>query len=162
MRLVSIVASKPIERKIGSEIIMYELGTDYSHVSWIFWNTARTKPRYYEAILHGGVTFTGQRHWESRNKIVFIKHFEVTDEVYEAFLDEAMDRCGEKYGFWQNIGIKIKSVFALRRNIFSNGNDESNCSELIHSFWHFVDLELDVDPDLVTPRDIVEACRRAG
>lgn len=47
MRLISIVASKPVKRKIGSEIIMLMLGTDYSHVSWILWSSDRTKPRYY-------------------------------------------------------------------------------------------------------------------
>ena len=161
MRMVSIVASQPIEKKIGSDLIMRELKTDYSHVSWIFWNTPRTKPRYYEAILHGGVTFTGQRHWESRNKVMFRKDFEVSEEVYDQFLDEAMDKCGEEYGFWQNIGIKLKSVFALSKNVFSNSKDTSNCSELIYIFAKFVNLhvESEKDQDLVTPRDIVEACR---
>lgn len=161
MRLISIVASRPIEKKIGSELIMRELRTDYSHVSWIFWNSTQLKPRYYEAILHGGVVFTGQRHWESRNKIVFRKDFVVSDEVYEQFLDEAMDKCGEQYGFWQNIGIKIKSVFALSKNIFSSSKVSSNCSELIYIFSKFVNLEVksQEDPDLVSPKDIVEACR---
>lgn len=164
MKLISIVASRPIKEKIGSKVIMFELQTDYSHVSWIFWNTARTKPRYYEAILHGGVVFTGQRHWESRNQVVFRKDFEVTEEVYENFLDSAMDKCGEQYGFWQNVGIKIKSIFALDKNIFSSSKDQSNCSELIFEFKDVVGLSIpgEKDGDLVTPRDIVEACKGAA
>jgi hypothetical protein len=163
MKLISIVASRPIEKKIASELIMDELGTDYSHVSWIFWNTARTKPRYYEAVLHGGVVFTGQRHWEGRNKVVFRKDFEVSESTYDQFLDEAMDKCGEQYGFWQNIGIKIKSVFALSGNLFSSSKDSSNCSELIYIFSKFVNLKVETenDQDLVTPKHIVEACRGA-
>ena len=162
MKLISIVASRPHSDKIGSKIIMAELQTDYSHVSWIFWNTARTKPRYSEAVLHGGVKFTGQRHWEERNKTVFRKDFEVSEEIYEQFLDEAMDKCGEEYGFWQNLGIKIKSIFGLDRNIFSSSKDQSNCSELIFSFKAYVGLVVigETDENLVTPRDIVEALRR--
>jgi len=163
MRLVSIVASQPIEKKIGSELIMFELKTDYSHVSWIFWNTDRSKPRYYEAVLHGGVKFTGQKQWEARNKVMFRKDFEIPEFDYDAFLDSAMDKCGIEYSFWQNVGIKLKSIFALSRNLFSNGDDESNCSELIYDFKDFVKLKVDeTDPDLVTPRQIVEACRGAA
>lgn len=163
-RLISIVASRPIEWKIGAQIIMYEMQTDYSHVSWIFWNSDRTKPRYYEATMHAGVQFTGERFWKGRNKIVFQKDFEVSEEVYEKFLDSAMDKCGEAYGFWQNIGIKIKSIFALSGNVFSSNDDKSNCSELIFDFREFVNLEFkeDIDGEWVTPKDIVEACRRAA
>lgn len=161
MRLISIVASRPHEKKIGSEWIMFEMGTDYSHVSWIFWNTNRTKPRYYECYLKGGVAFTGQRHWEGRNHTVFRKDFEVTDEIYELFLDSAMDKCGESYGFWQNLGIKLKVVFALDRNIFSSSKDSSNCSELIYDFKDFVGLVINgTEADLVTPKDIIEAIRQ--
>lgn len=162
MRFISIVASRPHKNKIGSKIIMYELQTDYSHVSWIFWNSDRTKPRYYEAVMSGGVKFTGQRHWEKRNNTVFRKDFEVSEEIYEKFLDEAMDKCGEEYGFLQNLGIKIKSIFALDRNIFASSEDKTNCSELIFSFKNYVNLIVvgETDENLVTPRDVVEACRR--
>ncbi len=160
-KLISVVASRPHTRKIGSEVIMYEMGTDYSHVSWIFWNRDRTKPRYYEAAMHGGVKFTGQRHWEARNYTVFIKHFEVSDEVYEQFLDEAMDKCGEEYSLLQNLGIKIKSIFALNKNVFEQAGDGSNCSELIFVFAKYVNLEIrgETDGNLVTPKQIVESCR---
>jgi len=161
MKLISIVSSRPIEWKIGAEIIMKCLETDYSHVSWIFWNSSRTKKRYYECVLHGGVVFTGGKIWESRNKIVFRKDFEVSDEIYEQFLDEAMDKCGIEYSLLQNIGIKLKSIFALSRNLFSNGSDGSNCSELIYLFKDKVNLVLpnDIDEDSCSPKDIVEACR---
>lgn len=164
MRLLSIVASRPIHDKIGSQVIMKHLGTDYSHVSWIFWNNSRTKPYYYEAILNGGVTFTGHRHWESRNKIVFRRDFEVTQQVYDEFLDEAMDKCGEDYGFLQNLGIKLKSIFGLSSNPFTSAQFTSNCSELIYVFSRYVNLDVRTErnQDLVTPRDIVEACREAA
>lgn len=112
--------------------------------------------------MSGGVKFTG-RHWfESHNHIVFRKDFEVNDESYGEFLEEAMDRCGEPYGFWQNIGIKIATVFGLKKNIFSSATGESNRSELIYNFKELVDLMLpDLDADLITPKDIVEACRKA-
>lgn len=141
---------------------MLSMKTDYSHVSWIFWNSDNTKPRYYESVLNGGVKFTGQRPWENRNLVVFRKDFLVTDEMYETFLDEAMDMCGVEYGMWQNLGIKLASIFALAKNIFANGDDYSNCSELILKFKDKVGLHLEEDQDLVDPRDIVEACRRLG
>lgn len=161
MRLISIVASRPHENKICSKIIMYDMKTDYSHVSWIFWNTPRLKPRYYEAAMGGGVKFTGQRHWEHRNLTVFRKDFEVSDEVYELFLDEAMDKCGEEYSFIQNLGIKIKSIFALDKNVFKQSADGSNCSELIFVFAKYVKLIIrgETDGNLITPKQIVESCR---
>ena len=160
MRLISIVASRPQKRKIGAELIMWELGTDYSHVSWILWSKDRVTPFYYESTMHSGVTFTGEEHWEKRNSPVFIQHFEVSDDDYDEFLFAAMGRCGEEYGFLQNIGIKINNLLKLGRNIFGNGGELANCSELIFDFAHLVRLEIGIrDPDLVTPYDIVEACK---
>lgn len=161
MRLISIVASHPIKTMIGAELIMYELGTNYSHVSYIFWNSDRTKPRYYECVLNGGVKFTGQNFWEGRNQTVFRKDFEVTDEIYAKFLDSAMDKCGESYGLLQDLGIKISEMFRLAKNIFSSSTYNCNCSELVYDFADYVGLKNipQSDPDLVTPKDIVEACR---
>lgn len=158
-RLVSIVASRPRKFKIGAYLIMRELKTDYSHVSWIFWNTDRTRPRYYEAIMRGGVTFTGVRHWEGRNLTVFRKDFEISELNYEILLDKAMDKCGEEYGFLQNLGIKLNKIFSFGKNIFSDSQDKSNCSELIFDFKDFVGLEISGDPDLITPKDIIENLR---
>lgn len=160
MRLVSIVASRPHYLKVGAYLIMKELHTDYSHVSWVFWNTDRTKPRFYEAAMRGGVKFTGSRFWLSRNKEVFRKDFEVSEGTYETFLDLAMDKCGEEYGFLQTLGIKLNSIFAFGKNIFSSSADTSNCSELIFAFKDFVKLDVNSTEDLVTPRDIIEACRK--
>jgi len=160
MRFISIVASRPRKKKVGAELIMWELGTTYSHVSWVFWSRDLTKPFYYESTMHSGVTFTGEQHWRDRNQTVFIRNFEVSDDVYEEFLSSAMDRCGEEYGFLQNIGIKISNLFKLGYNIFGNGGELANCSELIYDFAKIVRLEIGIrNPDLVTPYDIVEACR---
>lgn len=159
-RAVSIVASHPHKRKIGSDLIMWELGTDYSHVSWIFWSKDLKTPFYYESTMHGGVTFTGQEHWEARNRAVFLRHFELSEDEYDEFLELAMSRCGEEYGFWQNLGIKINNLLKLGYNIFGNGGELANCSELIFDFAHLVRLEIGIrNPDLVTPYDIVEACK---
>lgn len=110
--------------------------------------------------IDGGVKFTGSRFWLSRNKEVFRKDFEISEENYEAFLDLAIDKCGEEYGFLQTLGIKLNSIFAFGKNIFSSSADTSNCSELIFAFKDFVKLDVNSTEDLVTPRDIIEACRK--
>lgn len=160
MRKVSIVASRTREWTIGSWLITKCLKTDYSHVSWIFWNKEATNPRYYECTLHGGVRFTGRKFWDQRNLIVFQKDYEISEDNYQAFLDDAIDRCGEEYGLLQNIGIQISQWFSIAKNIFSTSKDTSNCSELIFNFKDYVGLRLSKnDPDLIDPKDIVEACR---
>lgn len=160
-RIISVVASQPNKWKIGSALIMWELKTDYSHVSWVFWTQDRLKPRYYECHMTGGVSFTGQRYWEGRNKVMFRRDFIVSEEKYSEFLNSAMDKCGEKYGFLQNLGIKLKSVFRFTKNIFTEAKESSNCSELIYNFKEYINLQMnpDSDEDLVTPKDIIEAIR---
>jgi len=158
MRKISIVASRPRENHIGSALIMYFLKTNYSHVSWVFWSKDEKKPFYYESVLSGGVKFTGQMYWEHRNLNVFNADFWVEDSVFDSFLTLAMDRCGEEYGLLQNIGIQVSRWFKIARNVFSNGDDKSNCSELIFIFRDLVGLKIQVEQDLVTPKDCVEAC----
>jgi uncharacterized protein YycO len=160
MRKISIVASQPIKKHTGSDIIMHFLGTNYSHVSWVFWDRSETNPFYYECVLMGGVKFTGNIYWISRNSIMFMQNFMVSDEIYDQFLKEAMDKCGEEYSLLQNIGIQIAKWYKLATNVFANGSDKSNCSELIYSFKDKVGLKIDGDPDLISPKDIVEACKK--
>lgn len=160
MRIISIVASQPKKWHLGSYIIMKELKTDYSHVSFIFWDKQGARPFFYECVLRGGVVFTGEKFWYERNKIMFQKDFMIEELDFDLFLAEAMDKCGEKYGFWQNIGIKLSQIFGLTRNFFSKySSDKSNCSELIFSFKNYLGLKIDKNENLITPRDIVEAAK---
>lgn len=139
---------------------MQFLKTDYSHISFFFWNRAETQEFPYECTLNQGVTFTGRRLWHERNLVVFSKHFYLEESQNDDFLERAMDRCGTEYSNLQNLGTWLATVFALTKNVFGNGADASNCSELIYTFRDMLGFTLDKSPDLVTPRDIVEALRR--
>lgn len=158
-RYVSIVASRPIKFKPFAEIIMLAMDTDYSHVTFFFHSRTNETRFPYEATLGGGIHFTGPDVWNGKNKTVFCKTFTVTQEQYDTMLEKAMMRCGEEYGVVQNIGIKISEILRMRENVFANGKRQSNCSELVQYMAAELPLKIDINPDMITPKQIVEACR---
>jgi uncharacterized protein YycO len=138
------------------------LGTKYSHVSFLIWDDLGKKIATFECVLSGGVVVTGEKWWDQKHKVIFQHDFTIDEEKMQQFIYAAFDSCGEPYSLLQNIGIEVSKFFNLKRNIFSNGRKASNCSELVERFGKFVGLEIDVNPDMVTPKDVVHALKKLG
>lgn len=158
-RKVGIVASRPIHFKVGAEVIMKCLGTDYSHVTWVFFGRDNATKFYYEATMSGGVTFTGANVWEARNKYVYYYELEIDQELYDLMLELAMGLCGIKYALLQNVGLKVSEWLHLPTNYFPNGDNLMNCSELVYKFAMLCKIAKEENPDMVSPRDLVDYLR---
>lgn len=157
MRKISFVATRPKKFMVGSWIIQKCMGTDYSHVAVLFHSSSKKEKFFpYEANSNTGVNFVGQVPWESRNKIVWEKMVDVSDESYNEILDFSMNMCGQKYALWQNIGIKICEWFKIKNNPWTKGK---NCSELVKLISDKMGYIIPVDNNQVTPRHAVDTLR---
>jgi hypothetical protein len=153
MRKISFVATRPKKFKIGAWLIMKYMGSDYSHVAFLFHSSRSDEKFYpYEATGHNKVNFLGQETWENKNIVVTKITKEISEDNYNELLDYAMSMCGEDYAFKQNIAIALEKI-----NIYiKSWNSGKNCSELIKKFAAKLGYMLGEDDDRITPRQAME------
>jgi hypothetical protein len=140
-----IASSRPIEDKIGSDLIMWFQETDYSHVLIII------NDMVFQAS-HGFVNATSMENFLKENLIV--NKIEIEKEKCDfkyLFLT-----LGNKYGYNQLIKIATKYILLTKLKILKrfkakdNGNKFLICSEYVGRF-----LMLDWVNDFTDPEDII-------
>lgn len=142
---VRIASSRPIEPKVGSDIIMWAQNTDYSHVLIII------NDMVFQAS-HGYVNAVTLRHFLSENKI--IHKIEIKKE--ECDFDYLFNSLGKKYGYKQLVKIAEKYILLIKLRLIrkykykDNGDSSLICSEYVGKF-----LKLDWVNDLTDPQDII-------
>lgn len=142
---VEIASSRPIKRKIGSDLIMWEQDTDYSHVLVII------NDMVFQAS-HGYANAVTMSHFLSENLIVSV--IEIDKEKCD--LDFLFSNLGKKYGYMQIIEIAVKFILLTKLRILrgfkykDNGNQSLICSEYVGKF-----LKLSWVNDLTSPQEII-------
>jgi|GEM_PF-2192078 len=142
---VWIASSRPIDDKIGSDLIMWYQDTDYSHVLIII------NDMVFQAS-HGYANAVPMSHFLKENKI--INRIEIQkDKCDFKYLFLTL---GTKYGFTQLWKIALKYILVTRFKIIrrfkykDNGTKNVICSEYVGNF-----LRLDWVNDLTDPEDII-------
>lgn len=151
MRKITIGFSKSKKScAIGSALIRWYLGTDYSHVSFKFEAKSYDRMLVYEAV-GAGVRFIGLNQWTTDHEEVNSVELNISDENYKRIMQFCIDSSGSGYGYLQNIGILIADLFKLKKNPLVKGE---NCSEIIGEVLALEGYKIDKDFNLLTPKDI--------
>jgi len=137
---------------VGSWLIRWYMGTEYSHVYIKFHSPSLERTLIYEAV-GAGVRFIGLDRWQSHAQEVASFQLTLSDENYKRLMQFCVDNAGIDYGFFQNIGILVANVAKLERNLF---NDGKNCSEEIGEILELEGFDIEKDFNLLTPKDIYE------
>jgi hypothetical protein len=101
------------------------MGTPFSHTYLVFAGENG------EQIFHAtgaGLYQISRCRFLQHNKVVAEFLLEIDSEAEARIKHLASSEAGERYGFWQNIGIVIAKAFKLQVNPFQDG---VNCSEWV-------------------------------
>lgn len=137
---------------IGSWLIRAYMGTPYSHVFLKFYSETLDRELIYEAV-GGGVRFIGSEQWKKHAVEVASFKVDLVKDNRVSLLQYCIDHAGENYGFLQNLGIPLTSLFNLGSNPFQSG---TNCSEEVYKVLLLSGYPKTKKKDLVTPRDVYE------
>lgn len=141
--------------RIGSKLIRWWLGAPFSHTYLYFQIDGLTRHSVFQAVGSGLELISIDKFLE-HNEIVEEFTIPINDDSYFDILNKCHNAAGEDYGFWQNIGDLIATLFRLKHNPFTDGY---NCSE-----WVALCL-IELDPEafstiedlnLVTPKDVYD------
>lgn len=145
-----------------SILIRKILGVEFSHVYLGFHSNRANRDLIYQANSHG-VYFIGEKQFLMHNLIVDEFETEISEETFNKVLTFCIDESGKSYGFWNLLGVGIKTMLQKLSisvpNFLSDGNKTYICSELIAQIYN--DLEkADIDPNTTTPSDLYEIIKK--
>lgn len=141
---------------IGSDLIRWFMKTEFSHTYFKF------KEDSYEdsTICHAtgkGVNYMSSTTFEKTNQPVAEFELEISNELYQELLQDCHRYAGDKYGYFQNLGILVVRVLGrvgirMNRNPI---NDGINCSEWGYYLLEEIDGKwTNTDPNLVAPDEV--------
>lgn len=145
--------------KIGSELIQWWIGANYSHV-YARW-TLNTQQRdiVYQAS-HGMVHFISLENFTKKNIIVKEFALEITDEQFKKFSSRCIDLAGEKYSYLELLQIFLSDI--SNDNIHFSDQRGYICSELMCELLEDLGIVFTKPKHLVRPNDIMEALEIYG
>lgn len=135
---------------IGGFLIRAYMKTPYSHTYLGFYSASIDRNLKYESV-GSGVRFIGEKKWQSHAEEVKAYTIQISEENYIRMLQFCVDNASVSYGFWQNIGVVVGSLFKMKKNPFNSG---VNCSELIGRILVKEGYVINKDLNLLTPKDI--------
>lgn len=140
---------------IASKIIMWWMGTDYSHCAREF--NIFDFHMYYQAS-EGRVNYESEHIFNQKHTIICKYTVEINDQDHNAIVKSCLKEVGIRYGFMQNIGIVyVWVVFKLlKKSIDNPWKKGKNCSELILPLLQkiFPNEFSNLNPNTVTPKDL--------
>lgn len=144
--------SSPKKETCFSRMIKLVLGTPYSH-TYVRWETSWGFDAVYEASGFS-VKFVGGDIWHNRNEIYKEWELEIAPEKYHSkFLPYLMSLSGLQYDFYQILSILFYLIF--RKKTTDTDSKKMICSEVVYYILTEVfEKDWDIDPDIVTPKDI--------
>lgn len=148
MKTMRVGFSRPSEWKIGSKIIQWSEGTDFSHAFLRWHSDSLDRDLVYQAS-HGMVHFVSGDRFDSENITAVEYSVELTDEQFNEIVRKCIDLAGVKYGTLQLLGMAIERVTGIR-NPFRDGSKTFVCSELVGEVLRQV-YTIDLDLEFVGP-----------
>lgn len=127
-----------------STLIRKVLKVEFSHVYFRFRSDKANRDLIYQANSHG-VYFTGGTQFLEHNAIVDEFEIAIEEETFGKLLSFCIDELGKSYGFWNLLGLGLKTLlyrFQLKiPNFLADENKSYICSELVAKIYN--DLEND-------------------
>lgn len=144
-----IMFSKPKKAKIGSQAIMWKLGTEYSHVAVEFHLKAMDRFLIFESS-YGDVHAVEAKSWAKDNIIVDEVCLDITKEKRVLVMRFLLDNLQKKYGYMSILGIAFPKL-----KLGVDGNKTFICSELVAKVLDIAyNYKVDKSIDYMTPKDI--------
>jgi hypothetical protein len=159
MKTIVIGASRNRQCKVGSLLIQWHMGTNYSHVYFKFQEELYTDATVFHAVGKG-MQYVSYTNFLEHNIPVHEFELIISDEIYAELMQDCHKNSGKVYGFLQNLGIFLVDTWnklpfkKIHRNPIDDG---VVCSEW--TAWILEDCYgkwTDKDYNLVKPIDIVE------
>ena len=151
MRLIIGASRKTL---LGSELIQWWIGTNYSHVYARWHLNAQNTDIVYQAS-HGMVHFCSLDRFTRENVVVKEFTLELTDEQFKKFSKKCIELAGEKYSFLELFQVIISDMSCGKIQF----GDQAGyiCSELMCELLEELGIKFDKPKYLVRPDDIVKA-----
>jgi uncharacterized protein YycO len=125
-------------------------GTKFSHV-YIKWYSAYfNRWIIYQAEV-GGVQFMSSEMFDKDNVTLAEFEFPMSEEQNQRIVQFAMDHCGVPYGYTSILGFLLQK-FNIKVPILFDNTKSYICSELAATILKEEFQEIDIDPNLITPR----------
>lgn len=126
--------SKPRKFKIGSELIRWWSGTNYSHVYIRFISNNIPSSVYHAA--HGMVHFRSFVKFKEENCVIKEYEIDITDKIKKEMLTHCMLLSGDSYGYVELLKIFLSDCFysITGKQIGFKDNKGYICSELVGEF----------------------------
>lgn len=161
MRTIAIGFSKPKSAKPLSWLIRKLQNTEYSHVYIKF-----TSDKYGRNIIYQAsglqVNFVGEAVFKDHCEVVKECSIQISDETYQKMMTFAIDKAGYPYSIKQLFNIVIYMVTG-KTHVLGSGREAYVCSELAGEMLKTIlNVAVNEDLDIVTPKDIDKALEEAG
>jgi len=150
---IIIGCSRNSDCKIGSELIQWWQGTDYSHVYARWYLKTQEREIVFQAS-HGSVNQVSLDFFTKDNTIVKEFTLELSDDQFKKFSQKCIDLCGQKYSIIELFQIVISNITNGKVK-FSDQNGYI-CSELMAELLEdFFGAKFDKPAFMLRPDDII-------
>ena len=139
--------------KIGSKLIQWWMGTNYSHVYAKWHLSIQDRDVIYQAS-HGMVHFIEYDNFKKGNSIVEEFELQISDEQFRKFSIKCIDLAGQLYSKLELLQIFLCDI--TNNNIKCSDKTGYICSELMCELLEDLGYKFDKPKYLVNPRDIIE------
>lgn len=142
-----------------SWLIKWGEETDYSHVYLRFYSKSYDRWLVYQAS-GSKVNFIGWEKFQEEEIIVREFSVSINPESQQKMVQYCIDSIGLPYSLKGVLGIGIVLLYRKFgkniKNPFNEGPNNLWCSKAVEYLLPFFNMNLDVDPNLVMPKDVYE------
>jgi hypothetical protein len=152
MKTIRIGCSR--NNKVGSKLIRWWIGAEYSHVYAVWHLSDQEREIVYQAS-HGSVNMISHPNFVKNNDVVKEFELELSCKQFKKFSQKCIDLAGEPYSKLQLLQIFLSDVSGGRLQF----KDQRGyiCSELMAEMLEdFFGAKFEKPRHMITPRDIVD------
>lgn len=149
---VKLIIGASRNEKIGSKLLQWWMGTDYSHVFAMWDLTAQERSIVYQAS-HGMVHFQSYPNFLFVNEITHKAVIDISDVKFKRFSQKCIDLAGMPYSKLELLQIFICNITGGL--IGTRDQTGYICSELMADLLEDIGYTFDKPKYLLTPKDII-------
>jgi hypothetical protein len=140
--------------KIGSRLLQWWMGTDYSHV-FVSWDLHTQERTIVYHAAHGMVHFKSLTNFFIDDEITHRVKLELTDEQFKKLSQTCIDLAGIPYSKLELLQIFLCDI--TKGRIKTEDQPGYICSELVGELLTDLGYKFNKPQYLLTPKDIMEA-----
>ena len=152
---LKILFSNPKQFKLHNVLIRWFDRADYGHVAIEIVDTRTRQDMVYE-ISYGEGHWIDRAHWDERNNLVKEYTLDIGEFEYKEIVKLCNLSTQKGYGYLGVLGIAIRYVFGINRNIFADDDKTLICSEFVAIILWSIGILYCDNFELMTPRYIDE------